>query len=445
MNFSEIKQILSDAAKAAGINNYDVYYSESSEISTETLKDEISAFSSSDSIGIGFRCIVDGRFGQASCEHITKEELEMLVTRAANNALFIESEDEAIIFEGSKRYETVDNGDFEIPSASELKNIALDIQSKTYKASDLVIDGTQSSSGAGSVTVHMFNSYGLELHKSAGYLSYCACPVVSDGNETEDSGEFQISKSFDKIDETVDKAVKKACAKLGVDSVPSGKYNVVLSGKKFATFLAEFSSAFSAKQVKLGLSMLAGKLGEKVAADFITITDDPFSDELCGKNSFDGEGVATYTKNVIENGVLKTYFYDLAMAKHFNTEPTGNASRGYASPVSIAPYFLYVNKGDKSFDELLIEAGNGIYVTELKSFSATNTVTGDFSIESAGFLIENGKLGKFVKSFTIAGNFFELLKNIEALSNDLQVKSSGIFRGFAAPDALIKNLSVAGK
>ena len=113
MNFSEIKQILSDAAKAAGINNYDVYYSESSEISTETLKDEISAFSSSDSIGIGFRCIVDGRFGQASCEHITKEELEMLVTRAANNALFIESEDEAIIFEGSKRYETVDNGDFD--------------------------------------------------------------------------------------------------------------------------------------------------------------------------------------------------------------------------------------------------------------------------------------------------------------------------------------------
>ena len=96
-------------------------------------------------------------------------------------------------------------------------------------------------------------------------------------------------------------------------------------------------------------------------------------------------------------------------------------------------------------EELFALAGNGIYVTELKSFSATNTVTGDFSIESAGFLIENGKLGKFVKSFTIAGNFFELLKNIEALSNDLQVKSSGIFRGFAAPDALIKNLSVAGK
>ena len=100
---------------------------------------------------------------------------------------------------------------------------------------------------------------------------------------------------------------------------------------------------------------------------------------------------------------------------------------------------------NKSFDELLVEAENGIYVTELKSFSAANAVTGDFSIESGGFMIENGKLGKFVKSFTIAGNFFELLKNIEALSDDLQVKPSGLFRGYAAPDALVKNISVAGK
>ena len=445
MNFSEIKKIISETAKKAKISEYDIYYSESSEISTETLTHEISGFSSSDSIGIGFRCIVDGKFGQASCERITKEELEALVVKAANNAKYIESDDEAVIFKGSEHYETVPCEQFQTPTSGALRDVALTLEDKTYKESELVVDGTQCGTGAGSVAVHMCNSYGLELHKSAGYVYYYSCPVVSDGNETEDSVEVKNAKNFDEIDSVVKKAVKTASAKLGAESVPSGSYNVIISGKKFSDFLAEFCGCFSAKQVKLGLSKLAGQLDSKIAADIVTITDDPFSDELCGKNAFDGEGVATRTKNVIENGVLKTYFYDLAMAKHFGVEPTGNASRGYSSPVSISPYFLYLNKGDKCFDELLEMAHEGIYVTELKSFSATNAVTGDFSIESAGYLIENGKLGKFVKSFTIAGNFFELLKNIEALSDTLQVEHNGLFRGFASPDVFVKNISVAGK
>ena len=445
MNFSDIKQILSKAAEAAGISEYDVYYSKSCDTSAETLKNEISGFSSNESIGIGFRCIVNGKFGQASCEHITKDELEGLVLRAAENARYIESDDEAIIFKGSQSYTDIPCDEFNMPSSGELREIALEIQDKTYKESKQVTDGTQSGAGAGNHEVYIFNSYGLELHKSAGYVNYYSYPVVSDGKETEDSGESKIAKNFDNIDETVKKAVEKANAKLGADSVKSGKYNIVLSGKKFATFLAEFCDCFSAKQVKLGLSMLAGKLDTKVASDMVTVTDDPFADELCGKNAFDGEGVATYKKNVIEKGILKTYFYDLAMAKHFGVEPTGNASRGYSTPVSIGPSFLSVNKGEKSLDELLENAENGIYITELKSFSASNYVTGDFSIESGGFIIENGKLGRFVKSFTIAGNFFELLKNIEALSNDLQVKHSGLFCGYAAPDALVKNVSVAGK
>lgn len=445
MDFNEIKSVISNAARNAGISEYDVYYSKSSDISTETLKDEISGFSSSDSIGIGFRCIVNGKFGQASCEHITADELESLVYKAAENAKYIESDDEAIIFKGSEVYQSVDNGELEVPSAAKLKEIALEIQAKTYAQSKLVVDGTQSGADAGVCEICLFNSYGLELKKSAGAVDYYSCPVVSDGNETEDGFEYKTSMTFDKIDEVVEKAVEKASDKLGADSVPSGSYNIILDGKKFSSILAEFCGSFSAKQVKLGLSKFAGRLNEKVAADIITITDDPFSDELSGKNAFDGEGVATYTKNVIENGVLKTYFYDLAMAKHYNVSPTGNASRGYSSPVVITPYFLYLNKGDKSFDELLKMAENGIYVTELKSFSATNAVTGDFSIESAGYLIENGQRGKFVKSFTIAGNFFELLNNIEALSNELKVKNSGLFHGFASPDVFVKNISVAGK
>ena len=100
---------------------------------------------------------------------------------------------------------------------------------------------------------------------------------------------------------------------------------------------------------------------------------------------------------------------------------------------------------DKQFAEKLFElAGNGVFVTELKGLHAgINAVTGDFSLESAGFMIENGKKGRPVKSFTIAGNFFELLKNIEAVADEVKVGMGG-FTSFGSPSVLISSVSIAG-
>ena len=96
--------------------------------------------------------------------------------------------------------------------------------------------------------------------------------------------------------------------------------------------------------------------------------------------------------------------------------------------------------------KLLQQVGNGVYITELKGIHAgANAVTGDFSIESAGFLIENGKIGAPIKSFTVAGNFFELLKNIDSLSDTVDWGIPGGFTAFGAPAVLVRDMSVAGK
>jgi PmbA protein len=165
------------------------------------------------------------------------------------------------------------------------------------------------------------------------------------------------------------------------------------------------------------------------------------------QTNFDAEGVAAYRKAIIENGVLKTLLHNRETAKAQGVESTGNASKGsYASPVAISPYAFCMEAGDKTKDELFAMAGNGIYITELKGLHAgANAVTGDFSIESAGFKIEDGKLGGAVKSFTIAGNFFDLLKSIAALSNEVDVAITGGFTTFGAPAVLIHDVSVAGK
>ena len=447
MEFCEIKKILSEEAAALGIAEYDIYFSAAESLSAETLKDEISTFSSSNGIGVCFRCIRDGKFGYASGELLKENELRSLVAKAYENAAYIESDDEAVIFRGSEKYEKVDNEPLPEISTADLKKIALDIQKATYAEDEAVTDGTQSGVGVVRSEVHMYNSYGLELHSAKSAYQYLAVAVVNRDGDSEEDYDYRYTKSFDGAESLSAEVVKSALSKLGAGDVTSGSYNVVFSGKMLATMLSTFSGAFSAKNAQLGLSQLAGKEGTAVASEMITITDDPFSDLVLYKTAFDAEGVATQTKKVVENGVLNTLLYDLATAKKAGKITTANASRGsYASPTAISPYCFYINGGKCSFDELLRTAENGIYITDLKGLHAgANAVTGDFSIESAGYRIENGKLAGAVKSFTVAGNFYELLKKIDALSDRVVLSGSGISRGFGAPDALVKNMSVAGK
>ena len=244
-----------------------------------------------------------------------------------------------------------------------------------------------------------------------------AAAVVRDGDEAQEAFDFAVGETFEEVKETSANAVREALGKMGATVAPSGKQNVVFNGKQFRNFLAVFASAFSAKNAQLGLSLLAGKEGEEIAAPLVNIIDDPMREGSPIKTPFDGEGVATARRAIVEGGVLKTLLYDLTTAKKAGVTSTGNGQKGsYAAPVSIAPYNFGLVAGEDDLDTLLSKAGEGIYITECKGFHAgANAVTGDFSIESAGFMIRDGKLAEPVKSFTIAGNFFELIKNIDTL------------------------------
>ncbi len=447
MEFSQIKQIIADAAKQNDIEHYDVYYSKNNSVSAETFQHQISSFSSENSIGLCFRCLVGQKFGYASCEKITEDELRALVVKAAENAAYIESDEPAILLEGSPVYREVHNKKLPMPSAADLKRLALDLQENTYKQSEYVSDGTESSVGASEMSVDMYNSYGLSLHKEASVYTSVVSAVINKDGESEEDYDYCFGDTFNHSDKLSKKAVSSALSKLGAKELESGSYPAIISGKQMSVLLDTFLSVFSAKNARLGLSLLGGKEGEKIAADNITLVDDPYSDLLVAKTAFDAEGVPTETKNIIANGVLNTLLYDLSTAAAMGKKTTANASKaGYASATVISPYYFGIEAGKTSFDDLLAKAEGGVYITQLKGLHAgANAVTGDFSIESAGFLIEDGKLGAPVKSFTVAGNFYELLKNIEDLSDTVTVGVPGVFRAVAAPDVFLKNVSIAGK
>lgn len=447
MNFELLKKAIEDEAKVQGLEEYEIYYMSNEELSVDTLNREPNSFSSGNSGGICFRVLHEGKMGYASSELMEQEEMKALVSRAKANALATEKPDTGGIFKGSESYAELKNTEFVAKGAGELKKLTAELADQIYNSSDKVTGGTATYGITAGFVVRLSNSCGLNLETSCGINALQLQAVICDDGKFESS--YDIKELNGEIDlkslaaEVVENAILKANAGL----VESGKYSVVISAKQMRTILSAYASAFSSKMAQMGMSLLAGKEGEKIASDIVTITDDPMREGVSIQTNFDAEGVAAYRKAIVERGVLKTLLHNRETAKIQGVESTGNASKGsYASPVAVSPYSFCIEAGENTEEELFEMVGNGLYITELKGLHAgANPVTGDFSIESAGFKIVDGKLGEAVKSFTIAGNFFELIKSIEALSNKVEVGITGGFTTFGAPSVLIRNVSVAGK
>ena len=448
MRFDDVKDSLVAEARLLGLEEYEIYYMESSDMSAETLKDEISSFSSGVRGGVCFRCIVNGHMGSASGELLEENEMRMLVKRAMINAQNIESDDKAILYGGAESYAKVELPKVADIDATELKRLALEIQKQTYAESEHITDGTQSVVFTSKINTQLINSHGLNLSNSVAMNGAYVAAVIQKDGEAQDDFDWTLDIGSDNARREMSRnAVDMAISKVGATMVDTGKYDIIISGKKMRDLLSAYASSFSAKKAQLGMSLLKGKEGEAIAADIITLVDDPMRKECPMQTSFDGEGVATYKKNVIEKGVLNTLLYDLSTADKAGRESTGNGQRlSYSNAGGIAPYSFYIEKGADSLDKLLASVGNGLYITEFKGMHAgCNDVTGDFSIESAGYVIRDGNLCEAVCSFTVAGNFFELLKKIEALSDNVAFGIPSGFTCYGAPDVLLRNMSIAGK
>ena len=445
MNFNEIKELLFAKAKQAGLSEYDVYFRMTSDASAEALNREPSASTFGTKGGVCFRCAVNGRIGSAASQSLESEALEALVSRAVANAAIIDADEEPIFFEGSgaDAYQSVSCEVKELPDAATLRQAVMDLQEQLYAASPLMTDGTTTAAGAATTEVSIANSKGLCLSHKAGMRYTYAEAIVNDGKEPSFGTAFAPTVATDT--DIAAKATAEALARLGAGACKTGSYDVIFSAKEVRALLSAFSGIFSGKNALLGLSLLAGKEGQAVAAPCLTVIDDPFYPENTMQMPFDAEGVATKEKKLIENGVLKTLLYDLTYAKKAGKQPTGNAARGIADPVSISPYCLRIAPGDMTEDALLAKMGNGIYINELKGLHAgADAVTGDFSIESAGFLVENGKRTRPIHSFTVAGNFFALLKAVDGVANNVEMGLPAV-SGTAAPAVLVRGLSVAGE
>ena len=436
--------------KNNGLKDMEVYYSTGSSLSLKVFQKELDGYSLSESEGLSLRGIYKGKMGYSYTEKVDETSIDQLVRDVAENATIIDSDDEEIIFEGSKDYKKVDSFNPDLSNVSEEEKIQFvkSLEEEAFKLDERIASVEVCAYGDGYGETIMSNTKGLYLQDKNNIAYTYIVVVAKEGEDIKTGMAYRTGNDFSKFnaEEIAKEAVNEALALLGANSVKSGDYNIIIRNSAAADLLEAFTGIFSAEAVQKNLSLLKGKIDEKIASDKFTLIDDPYMDGGLASKSFDGEGVACKYKKVVDKGVLKTYFHNLKTAKKDGIETTGNASKGsYKSSINIAPSNFYVEKGERSLDEMIASVEKGIMITELQGLhSGLNSVSGDFSLAALGFLIEGGKISRPVEQITVAGNYFEMLKNIEETGSDLKFGLPGEAY-IGSPSLRIKKLSVAGE
>jgi PmbA protein len=227
-----------------------------------------------------------------------------------------------------------------------------------------------------------------------------------------------------------------------ISSIKPGKMPVLFAPTGTLALALPLSQGLNGKEVYKGTSPMAGKIGEKLFNEKVTVIDDGTIDGKFASASYDDEGVPRHRNMLIEKGVLKSFIYDLKTAAQSGVESTGNASRGLFNPPVPSFTNLVIQPGETPLKEILAGIDEGILVEDLLGIGQGNIISGAFSNPLAlAFKIEKGEIVGRVKDLSIAGNIYDLLKNVSAVSKEAQ----WVYSTFHAPYILIPEMNVAGK
>lgn len=435
------------SAKEAGIEACEAYLAQSDSFRVMTTEGEITEFKSHVSKGLGFRGMKNGRMGYASTEAFDDEAVEQLVKGVLESADLCEDDDPVFLYEGGGETPEINLRSQTLSSVTTDEKIALvtDME-KAVKAYDARVDKTaRNTLSTGTHTIRIVNSHGMDRSYTQDLCVLYGQSTAKDENGVSTGFYGKASRDFDQLNasEIGAEIARRAVEQLGAHSLPSGKYRVVFQNEAMCDLLSTFCGIFSAETAQKGLSLLKGRLNETIAADCVTIVDDPLLEGGLECRPFDAEGVPSKAHTVIENGVFKTFLHNLKTAHKDGVRTTGNASKaGYSSSVHVAPSNFYMKPGKRSLAQMLEAIGECIVITEVSGLHAgANPVSGDFSLLSKGYAVKNGKRADAIEQITVAGNFYELLKNIRETASDLDFPLGGT----GCPSVDAGELSISGK
>ena len=442
-----VTDIVSKALRA-GASDAEAVFAEGDEFETLVRLGQVEQLKEAGSRGLGLRVFQGHRTASSSTSDLSAEGIEQLLS-GAMALVSITSEDP---FAGLPEYGEFGmiSGDLDLyyEDVYSLPAVERIEYARRTEAAAMAADARIQNSGGGSFDAAtgrkiLANSRGFvgEVRRSSCSISAQPIAQSPDGGMQRDYW-YSSQRSLALLDspESVGmEAARRTVRKLSARKVPTQRVPLVFAPEVATSILGAILGAINGNAVYRSSSFLAGKLGETVGGSNLTIIDDGTTPGGFGSAPFDGEGLPTRRKVVLDRGVLTSYLLNTYTARKLGLQSTGNAARGLAGAPGISSGNFYLEAGTKTPEEILAEIPNGLYVTDLIGHGV-NVVTGDYSHGASGLWIENGELAYPVEEITVAGNLKEMLRNISSIGSDLIFRSA-----VACPTICIEGMTIAGE
>ncbi|MDR2648725.1 MAG: TldD/PmbA family protein [Clostridiales bacterium] len=451
MEFREFRDKCFIAAARSGFDCFELYYAKSSNFSVRVRNGEIAEYKNSSQTGLSFRGIYNGKMGYSFTERLDDDLMVALLSKAAENARIIDSEDEEKLFREKAAYPEADlyNPALDEISGADKTQMALSMEKAALEADSRVKAADYCTVLSGEGEVFISNSYGLDLsHKSNLFRAYLQAKVEENG-VVKTWFDFWYGRDLSAFSpkKLAERTVRTALSYLPAKTIPSGEMTVLFSPLAAADLFNAFVGVFFAERVQKGFSMLKDKVGAAIASPVVTIRDDGICERSVFGSAFDSEGVPCRGKIIIDGGVLRTLLYNLKSADKDKTRSTGNGFKhNFRAPVETACTNFYIEPSDIPPRQMISGVMYGVKITDLAGLhSGANSITGDFSLSASGWLIENGQITRPVEQIVVSGNFYDLLHNIRSVGNDLRFGMPGSLGTIGMPSILADKLNIAGE
>ncbi|MFH4398383.1 TldD/PmbA family protein [Vibrio diabolicus] len=437
-----VDYVLSEAKRQGA--EADVIVNRNSSFSLKANQGKLDEYKVSSSQVLGVRVIKDTRVATSYSESLEQPSLDLMLTNALQSARFskqdehqsiscVNSQITTDIAEIAQDDTTSVDEKIELSLALEQGVVALPhASSSPYNGysdgeTQLIIANTQ-----GTLCQHFersFNCYAYTLFEKDGKQSM--------------AGRMSLGRRFDELDPAycIEGGYNLARDLLEGVPVATGNYPAIFHINALASLFGAFGSAFSGVSAMKGITPLSDKLGQRVASDLITFTDTAYMPNGMAIAGFDSEGFATQDNVLIANGQLNTLLHNSQTASYLGAVSTASAARGAKSSLDVSANHKVIATGNSSASE--VKAGEYLELVELQGVhSGADAVSGDFSFGASGFLCRDGQRVQPVRGITVAGNFYKMLQEVEAVGDTQLINDS---RTFFAPDVRFARLSIGGK
>lgn len=437
-------QSLVSAARRAGADAADAVYGCDASAGVSVRLSELEDVERSESEHVGLRVFVGRRSASVSSSDLAPATLATLVDRAL--AMAKEAPEDA--YAGlapeerlmRRKLPALDIEDDEEPDPAELRERALAVEEAARG-----VPGVTNSEGGGAsfgrAQMALATSHGFAGAYAGTHHSIWASVIAGEGaNMQRDYASHNVRHLADL--ETADavgvRAGTRAVARLNPSRIASGTMSVIFDPRVSNSLIGHLLGAITGPAITRKASFLLDRKGERILPEGLHIVDDPHRPRGLRSRPFDGEGLPTAKKRLVDDGVLTDWLLDSASARQLGLAPTGHATRGGGGAPGAGASNVHLEGGSATPRELMMDVMRGLYVTELIGHGV-NPVTGDYSRGASGYLIENGKVTEAVAEITIAGNLRDMFARMVA-ADDLAFRYA-----INVPTLRIDGMTVAGE